>query len=176
MLSRLGGSQQVVISQPDEIGNEDAVHGKLGELKVYPSPRPTGTTTIFMGAGDDVTPGAEVVGGGPRLLWDMQANGDSIAIDLQFTEVIYMKDGYIICENAPFGAYLDAEIVHPVYGVVGAFARKVPVFGSGWFPLDSEDRGELAQGLTLRLTMYNADTPAAFKAAGRLELYRATTV
>jgi hypothetical protein len=121
------------------------------------------------------------------MLWNMAASDVSKSVELEFTETVYLKDGYIIAKDAPFGAYLDAEIMydHPTYGwiVVASFARKVPIFGTGWFPLDSEDRGEIQQGMKLRLTIYNSDNsdgiqdPAAdFKAAGRLEMFRASTV
>ena len=151
-------------------------HDEWGRPVVYSSPRPPNTTTIFLGAGDS----GGAVGAGDRLLWNMGA-GDSVkSVDMTFGEDIYIKDGYIIVENAPFGAYLDAMVVHPAAGIVGSFAHKAPLLGSGWFPLDTEDKGTLPAGLILRLSVYNSsgqdgqDPAAAFKAAGRIEVYRET--
>lgn len=144
---------------------------------VYSSPRPYGTRTMFTGAGDGTG-----VGDGPRLLFKMLSTDVSKSVDLTFSEKIYIKDGYIIVDSAPFGAYIDIDIVHPTAGIVGSFGKKIPVFGSGWFPLDAEDKGGIEQGLILRITVHNstgvgAEDPASdFKLAGRIELYRANTI
>lgn len=150
-----------------------------GLPKVYPSCRPHGTTTFFAGAGDDVTKG---VGQGEKLLFNLSVNDPSKLLDLTFKEDIWIKDGYMITRNAPFGASMDIEVIHPVAGVVGCFGREIPLLGSGWFPLDTEDRSLLAMGLILRITVRNAeggnvqDSPADFQVAGRIEMYRKETV
>lgn len=151
-----------------------------GLTKVYSSPRPFGTTTYFSGAGDDVI--NSIVGGGDRLLYNLTSTDISKSIEIEFLETIYIKDGYMITENAPFGSYLDIEIIHPVSGVVGCFGKKIPILGNSFIPMDSEDRGEIAQGLKIRITVFNSDglngqDPAtAFKLVGRLEMYRSNTL
>lgn len=158
---------------------ETATRTDDGLSKVYPSCRPHGTTTYFTGAGDHPVDG---IGKGDRLLFGLAVDTPSQAVEITFNEDVYVKDGYMITQGAPFGACLDVEIVHPVAGVVGAFARKVPVLANGWFPMDSDDRSLLPAGMKLRVTVYNSDgvapqdAAAAFKLAGRIELFRATTI
>lgn len=152
-----------------------------GQAKVYTTHRPMGMSTYFTGEGDNIVD--NTIGNGPRLLWQMKSSDISKAVSVGFSENVYFKDGYIIVKNAPFGAYLDIEVVHPVAGVVGSFGRKIPLLGTGWFPLDTEDRGLVLQGLSVVMTVYNAlgavslqDEPANFNVAGRIELFRTTTV
>jgi hypothetical protein len=150
---------------------------EFGRPKVYASSKPLGMDTYFTGAGDDISdPQNPVVGGGDCLNFDLTDQDASKMVDLEFCEDVYMKDGFMITENAPFGAYFDIEIVHPVYGVVGSYAKKCPLFTTGWFPLDTDDRGLLNEGLKLRVTVYNAATKVAFKVAARMEMFRLTTV
>lgn len=159
---------------------ETATRTSDGLPKVYPSPRPHGTTTYFAGAGDDVT--NTIVGGGNKIIFDLADTDPSKIVELEFTEDIWIKDGYMIVENAPFGAHLDIEIVHPTEGVVGCFGKKIPVFKSGWFTLNTEDRAKISKGLKIRLTVYNSsgtspeEAPTAFKMVGRIEMYRSTTI
>jgi len=152
-----------------------------GTRKVYVTHRPLGMTTYFTGDGDDIT--GNIIGGGERLLWQMKLSDPYKSVDISFIEDVYLKDGYIIVRNAPFGAYLDIEIIHPVAGIVGSFGRKIPLLGNGWFPLDTEDRGYIPMGLIVRLTVYNStgvvngqDEPTDFEVAGRIELFRTNTV
>jgi hypothetical protein len=147
-----------------------------GREVIYASPRPLDTTTFFSGAGDDTG-----VADGERMLFSMTDQDAEKHVDLTFSETVYIKDGHFVSRDAPFGAYLSATIRHPVAGEVGSFARMVPVVGSWPIDLNSDDRGKLDQGLILRITVGNAngtdpqDPAAAFKVAGRLEFYRATT-
>ncbi len=151
-----------------------------GLPKVYPSPRPHGTTTYFAGAGDDTT--NNIVGGGNKIIFSLTAGDSSKTVDLEFIEDIWIKDGYMICEDAPFGATIDIIVIHPVNGVVGCFAKNVPIFRSGWFTLDTEDRAKIDMGLILRIIVNNSSGTApeeaktAFKLVGRIEMYRVNTI
>ena len=149
-----------------------------GRQRVYPSCRPYGTTTYFTGAGDDTG-----VGDGERLLFKLAATDASKSVTLTFNEDVHIKDGYMIARGAPFGAYVDIEVLHPQAGVVGCFGKKVPILGDGWFPLNTEDHSETVQGLQLRITVFNSDNsdgiqdaPADFVLAGRIEMFRENTV
>lgn len=158
---------------------DTARHTEDGLVKVYPSCRPHGTTSYFAGAGDDATLG---VGNGPRLLYKLTAADSSKFVDITFNEDVYVKDGYMITRGAPFGAYIDVQIVHPSFGTVSTFCARVPVLGDGWFPLDTEDRALLPAGMIMRITVHNSDPsdgiqdPATdFVLAGRVELFRTNT-
>jgi len=159
---------------------ETATRTEDGLPKVYPSPRPHGTTTYFAGAGDDTI--NNIVGGGNKIIFDFASSDDTKSVDLEFIEDVWIKDGYIICENAPLGAYVDIAIVHPISGIVGCFGKKIPIFRSGWFTLDTEDRAKIDRGLILRITINNSsgvapeEAKAAFKLAGRIEMYRVNTI
>lgn len=138
-----------------------------GIQQVIPSGRPPNTVTFFASDGDN----------GISLIFDMGAGDTSISKDLTFNEDIYIKDGSIYCENAPFGASFDVEVIHPVAGVVSKFCRNVLLFGTARFELNSEDKSLLLTGLTLRITLNNSQTnPAAFKAVGTLEGFRGNTL
>lgn len=137
-----------------------------GIQQVIPSARPIGTTTFFTGKGDNnVTLDFNF----PTLLPPA-----SIVKDLTFNEDIYIKDGGMMFENAPFGAYFNVDVVHPQAGVVAKFCRNIFILGTGSYELNSEDKSLLVQGLILRVTVFNAPTPVAFKAVGSLEGFRAT--
>lgn len=149
-------------------------HTEQGQQKIYSSPRPFGTSTYFSGAGDS----ASEIGAGNRLLFRLEATDTSKSIDISYNSDVYIKDGYMICDNAPFGAYMDVEVVHPAIGVVSTFCKKVPIFSSFPIPLDTEDRSMIPAGLIIRITVYNSngllpqDPAGAFKVAGRIEVYR----
>ncbi len=142
---------------------------------VYATARPEGCYTIFLGAGDN-----SKIGKGTKCLFKLTASDASKYLDFTFSEDVWIKDGYMICENAPFGACLDIDIHHPGLGManVGAFGRNIPLMGTGWFPMDTEDRGLLPAGLVLRVTVHNSngtgdeDPAADFKVAGRFEVFR----
>jgi len=130
------------------------------------SSRPEGTTTFFSGIDDN----------GIEMLFNVTNQDSFLEKDLIFDEDIYIKDGTISYQDAPFGASFDAEAVHPEAGIVARFCHKVPIFGTGQFQLNSEDKSFLPQGLILRIRINNAPTPAAFKAVGSLEGFRHNTV
>lgn len=137
-----------------------------GIHQFIPSARPAGTITFFTGKGDnDVS-----------LDFNLTANDASISRDLTFAEDIYIKDGALFFENAPFGASFTVEAVHPQVGVVMRFCRNVLILGTGQFQLNSEDKSQLQLGLILRVTINNAPTPTAFKAVCSLEGFRTNTL
>lgn len=164
-------SETVTLSSPST--TEDGIP------YVYASSRPMNHYVCFQGAGDT----EEKIGAGPKVVFHLNSKQDAISKDFTFNEDVHIKDGYMITKNAPMGAMLDIDIVHPDYGfTVGTFARSVPIFGSGWFPLDTEDRGFLPKGYIVRITISNSsggeeghmdeDYPADFYVSGRFELYR----
>lgn len=145
---------------------------------VYSTSRPLGQyVTYFTGAGDNLTTGER--GGGDDLVFLINNTDVSISKDVSFSEDVWVKDGFIICRDAPFGASVDIDVVHPLYGVLESFGKKIPVAGTGWFPLDTEDRAFLPKGLIVRITVNNATietvhepVPDHWHLAGRLELFR----
>ena len=165
-----------------------------GIPKIYVTHRPHETTTVFMGCGDDYDNG--VIGDGPKILFDLLATDISKTIDLQFITDVFIKDGMMHTVNAPFGACLDISVVapngyvmpahHPTMAgytfseetILSRYGVKIPLLDSGWFPLDTEDRGQIYAGMILRLTVHNSDPangedPAvAFRMAGRIEMFR----
>lgn len=157
--------------------SESQKKNEFGTNVVSASPRPSGNTTMFTGCGDN-----GVIGNGNELLFSLEAGDSSQSVDLEFTEVVSVKDGIIHCIEAPFGAYVDVEVVDPTSGVVGRFCQKVFVHGSNRFMLNTEDKSDIAVGLKLRVTVYNSDgtgikdAAKAFKVTGIVELYRPSTV
>lgn len=150
-----------------------------GLPKVYPSCKPYGYYTYFTGAGDT----SESLGGGDRLLFNLDETDVSKTVSITFNQDVFIKDGILIVENAPFGAYLKVEVYSPDGDVLlMAFSHKSPIFGSRTIHFDSEDRAKVPAGCIFRFTVCNSsgsngeDSPAAFRAVGRLELYRPDTI
>lgn len=151
-----------------------------GIPKVYPSVRPFGTSTIFFGRGDDLV--NNKVGEGEKLIWKLSANQTEDVVDIQFMENVYLKDGAMYPIDAPAGAELTIQLIHPEYGVVvGGYSYSVPVVGSIPTPMDTDDRGEIPAGIIIRMTIKNStgqgkeDPPKEFKVLGRIELFRTST-
>jgi hypothetical protein len=140
---------------------------------VYSSPRPMNHYSYFTSRGDGAG-----IGDGERMFFSMEASDVEKTVDLNFNELVYLKDGLVHCKNAPFGATVDIAVRHPVYGHLLYFGKEVPIYGDYPITLNTEDRASLPQGLTVRITVRNAtglygeDAPQAFKIFGRLELYR----
>jgi len=134
----------------------------------------TTTSTYFTGAGDNTT-----WGDGNKLLFKLTNADVSKTVDITFNDAVFIKDGYIISRGAPFGAYVDIDVIHPTAGQIGSYGKKIPILGDGWFPLDSGDSASIPAGIILRITVYNSDDsdgiqdPAAnFVIAGRIEIFR----
>jgi len=150
-----------------------------GRMKVYATSKPHDTSTYFTGAGDNVG-----IGDGERLLFHLTALDAYKSVDITFISDIWIKDGFMIVDNAPFGAYLNIEVVMPGSPeiILGSFGYSVPIFGSGWFPMNTEDCALIPAGIIMRITVYNSDdtdpaqdAPAEFRVAGRLEMFRTDT-
>jgi hypothetical protein len=145
---------------------------------VYATSKPLDHYVCFQGASDSV----DEIGGGNKITFHLSSKTEKQTKEFTFNEDVYIKDGYMITKNAPLGACIDIEIIHPLYNiVVMAFGKKIPIFGSGWFPLDTEDRGFLPKGMIVRITIWNSngtdenldeEYPANFYVSGRFELYR----
>ena len=144
---------------------------------VYQTTRPLGQyLTYYSGAGDT----AEVRGAGDRLTFCMEDSDNSKEQSISFNEDVWIKDGFIICKDVPFGATIDISVVHPVYGVLDYFGVAIPIAGTGWFPMDTEDRAFIPAGLQVKATVRNSTPgdghsearPAKWYLAGRFELFR----
>lgn len=148
-----------------------------GLNRVHVSPRPNNTETYFAGAGD-----SGGIGNGNQLIFNLSNTDVSKSVDLTYSENVFMKDGVIRFTNAPLGSYLDLEIVHPVAGVIGSYARKLHLLGDGRIDVNSEDYAEITAGLIVRISVYNSngtgeqDPASNFKVCGFLEMYRTNTV
>ena len=147
---------------------------------VYSTSKPLNHIVYFCGSGDDMTNPdiKEGRGDGSSMLFNMKQGEATKTVDIQFNTDVYLKDGMIHSEDAPFGATIDIEAWHPYYGFIDFFGKNVPILGSGWFPLNTEDKASVPAGLIIRVRVNNAtgldgsDPAADFKVAGRLELFR----
>ncbi len=153
---------------------------------VYPTTLPKNWYTCFQGAGD-IAPTSENdgIGQGNKFTFSLSSKDDSVTKFFTFNEDIYLKDGYIIATDAPFGAYIDMEVHHPLAGLMLPFVRRCPLFSSSWIPLDTSGRAFIPKGLIIVMSVYNSkggkgssnedlyeDSPASFKITGRFELFR----
>jgi len=135
-----------------------------GISQVMTSARPVGTTTFFTSIDDN----------GNILEFNFTENDTLITKDLTFNEDIWIKDGGINFENAPFGAYFDVFLVHPQVGVVAKLCRNVLIYGTHILPINSEDKFLVSEGLIIRVNIYNGNIKVPFKATAWLEGFRKT--
>lgn len=148
-----------------------------GLIQFVASPRPDDTNTYFAGAGDD-----QSLGDGEEVIFNMSSSDTSKSQDIYFSEDIYIKDGLIQFQSAPLGSYFEVEIIHPVSGVVGTYCKRNWMLGDRVVYLNSENNSKIANGLGLRITIYNSDglgdhdTACDFKVCGILEMFRASTI
>jgi len=136
--------------------------------------KPLGWYSYFTGAGD-MGMGNTGFGMGTKILFELEATDVSKTIDITFNEDVYIKDGHMITLDAPFGACMDVEIVHPnpLVGHLIWFAKMIPMCWTNQYQLNTKDKSFLPMGLIVRMTLRNSTTePIAFKVQGRLELYR----
>ncbi len=134
---------------------------------VKTSIKPFGTTTVFTGAGDDIT-----TGDGARLLFDIADTDISKLVTLGFNTDIHIKDSIIIRESAPFGAYLDAYVSDANDNIVAKILNKVSIFGNGILKISSEDVMLIPSGYKLNVQIFNSSSKVAFKVAGIIQIYR----
>ncbi len=158
-------------------------HTDDGVPIVHISPKPFGTNSMFFGAGDHPTNG---IGQGQCFALKMTASDVSKSIDITFNEAIYMKDGMIYRENAPFGSCLDVEVYapNPVPPPndfkVGIVVARLQLWGTGPLPFTSDDSMEIPLGIIFRVTVYNAtgtgdhDPATDFKVTGYGDAFRTT--
>lgn len=157
-----------------------ATRTSCGINKFYSTHKPDNTNTIFVGVGDHATNG---IFQGNRLLFKLTSSDASKSITLSFNENFFIKDGYIIPVDAPFGAYLTIEVLDGSDNVVSTFAHKISIYGSHPLYINSEDRtGLIPSTYKIKVTIGNSsgtgdeDAAAAFKVSGHIEMYRASTI
>lgn len=112
---------------------------------------------------------------GAAMMFDLEASDTSKSVDLTFNDVVFIKSGHIMTKDAPFGATLDIEVIHPVDGKLFDFGRAIPLFGTTAVPLSSDEIAEFPAGLILRITANNAATGVSFQVTGHLEIIRTYT-
>lgn len=148
-----------------------------GLIRVHESPRPCNNTTYFTGAGD--TGG---LASGNNILFKINSTDTSKQIDVEFSEDIFIKDAIIQFDSAPFGSYIDVQIIHPTNGVVANYIKKLFLIGTNTLYINSEDSAKITQGLKIRSTVYNStgtgdeDPAGDFKVTGTIEMYRSTII
>lgn len=164
--------------------------------------RPSGTNTYFTCSGDNAT-----IGGGKKLFWDFSNSDDDVsvgvpigfkrkAIDISFSENVYMKEGSFYFFDALKGSYGSMLVICPVgnyyydhNGIPQLAAEDVPLvrfvnehFFTGSCPMGDELNTEGAQenpippNYKLRIEITVSDTDNLSYGWVSLELYRARTI
>ena len=87
-----------------------------GTKTIHNSPRQEGTAMYITGSGDDIENGT--IGNGTDMIITNPDGEDYVSVSCQFLDDIYIKDGYIIWQNAVIGDSLSMEIVLPAYAVI----------------------------------------------------------
>lgn len=162
---------------PESVSVSNFVLAPDGRPTMHVSPRPPGPySTYFTGAGD-----VAGIGDGPKLNIRMTASDTIKYAEATFNEDVLIKDGFILCKNAPFGSTVSADAYHPTYGKLGSFVNRAPMMGDTFIHFETDDYGTLPQGMAMRITVENAsgtneeDPPADFLVTARIEMYRTTT-
>lgn len=142
-----------------------------GTPKVHISTKPFGTQSYFFGAGDN----------GGELSLKLTKTDFAKTTAITFNETIYMKDGYVYRENAPFGAYLTIEfhLKNPLKVIT--LLTHIPLWGSGILPFQTDDNYAIVSGTQFVVTAYNSDgienhdPPANFSISCYGKAYREKT-
>ena len=148
-----------------------------GTPHVYSTPRPIGHYSYFTSSGDGGNDPSDI-GTSPRCQFRLTPQDESKSLDITFNEDIYLKDGLMLPRDAPFGAAVDIEVVHPVNGLILFFGKDAPIMGSVPLELNTDDRALIPKGMIIRITVHNSsglngeDPPTDFVLAGRFEIYR----
>jgi len=82
-----------------------------GTETVHSSPRQEGTCLYVTGAGDNISTGE--IGAGVSFVVQNLDGEDTASVRGQFTESVYLKDGYVMWQNAKIGDRLSLEVVLP---------------------------------------------------------------
>ena len=98
-----------------------------GTEKMFSTPSQDGTYLYFTSKGDDISSG--VIGKGQVMAISNQSGLLSSSVECQFSEDIFLKDGFLFWENAIFGDTVSLEIILPA---------NTPV-------LSAEDKGNAAE-------------------------------
>lgn len=165
--------------EPESVSIEGVEVLSDGMLHVHPSPRPSNMSTYFSSVSDNTGVGD----GSDLLIFNMTISDSSKSIDIVYSDLVYIKDGFVACQNAPLGSLVSAEVYDPTGTTkIGAFVYKAALLDTMPVPFDTEDKGTLPAGYILRLTVYNSngtgdqDAAADFKAIARVEMFRSNTV
>jgi hypothetical protein len=147
---------------------------------VYSSTRKDGSETYFSGAGDHSENG---IGEGVRLLFNMTASDPTKDKEISFNESVDIKDVFIICTEAPIGAYAHIEYLDSQDAVIGRYSKYYNLLGTVPIPLNTEGRGTFPNLAKIKITIGNSDgaksdqeAAKSFKAVVNFEVYRANTI
>ena len=149
-----------------------------GRSIVHVSARPLNAYTMFTGAGDNVTSSPPVMGGGPKIIFNLLATDTEKTVIVEFSTNTWIKDGLIMADNAPLGSSVSVYVLDPAYTPVGVFAINIPLLASGFCVMDSDDHALIPQTYKLAIKVTNASgqngeaLPTAFSVVGRIEMYR----
>lgn len=145
-----------------------------GNQIIQVSSKPYGTSTFFIGAGDCEQ---GYICNGDSLIFELSAVDSSKSVIISFTEDVYIKESLIDAIDAPFGAYLKADVINKTTeSTLKCFANKIHLNKSNQYNLISEDKDILTPAMALKVTVYNAETKADFKVTGLLKIFRHTTI
>jgi hypothetical protein len=103
--------------------------------------------------------------------------GDPLVLDYVFTEALYITGGSIILGGSVVGDWIEAHVVHPVYGVVKTYVEKrfVPASPDGYpspiMELKTPYAGMVPAGLALRLVFHSTGV-APVNVGLNLDLHR----
>jgi hypothetical protein len=123
----------------------------LNKPLTHNSPRPLGTATYITGAGDNGG-----LGSGNRLMFLLKDSDASKVIDLTMTEDVYAYTGTIQSVDAPFGSYLEFEVL--AGGVVMAgYVKRVPLIKDNVISFVSKDVDKIPLGAQIRCRVVNSD-------------------
>jgi hypothetical protein len=138
----------IMTSNLEQCWYEDEPHMADGRPIVRADTRPIDSETYFTCAGDNVG-----IGDGKHLEWDFRNNDDLYTgsevpsgfkckqILLTFNCPVHLKDGTLYFFNAPFGSYVDMDIVVPSGSYYPNPTGSIPASALG---LDGEDMYALA--------------------------------
>ena len=137
-----------------------------GKMRVHATTLMEDEHPVFTGCADGVTRDHC----GINLQIEMPNTPGAVVVrDMLFTDTIRLEDGTIMYENAPWGAILNVEVLHPGYpdGMGGwiippdtpirRFVKNVPIYRDNYFGMmfDTDCPGSVTTPLKLRIRINN---------------------
>lgn len=143
--------------------------GKPFIQKTHSSSKPRKWDTFFQGDDDNANHINLKVGTGDNFK----------KVELEFADQIKINSGYLISKDAPFGAYVDIQLLDSDDNVIRKMADRIYIMGDHIYPFETENSSTLKIGEKIRVKAWQSsgtgddEAKVDFYVTGYIKLYKA---